>query len=235
MGVNFKFIDSTQFEYILLTSVLFTNSRFLRNMKFEKMTMKNSDFISQVRQEHDALRDTLLAMAEIQHPPTSRKSMRKLTAAQAAAYIGISARYLANVVTEMGLEVEQTGTHGRRQYSIDEITQVRRFLAQKSGNDKKKQLNYDPRRRKEDELQVLACANFKGGSGKSTTAVHLAQYLALRGYRVLFIDLDPQGSASSIFDVQPEHVQEDQSLYAALRYDDPHPISSVIQKPILET
>ena len=78
-------------------------------------------------------------------------------------------------------------------------------------------------------MQVLSVVNFKGGSGKTTTAAHLAQYLALTGHRVLAIDLDPQASLSALHGIQPE-LDKNPSLYEALRYDeDRKPISHTIR------
>jgi len=59
------------------------------------------------------------------------------------------------------------------------------------------------------------------GSGKTTTAAHLAQHLALAAYRVLAIDLDPQASMSALHGFQPElDVGPNETIYGAIRYDD---------------
>lgn len=52
--------------------------------------------------------------------------------------------------------------------------------------------------------KTIAVQSFKGGVAKSVTAVHLAQYLAIKGYRILLVDCDPQASATSSFGFVPD-------------------------------
>jgi chromosome partitioning protein len=72
--------------------------------------------------------------------------------------------------------------------------------------------------------RVMTIANQKGGVGKTTTAVNLAASLTLHGSRVLVIDLDPQGNASTALDV--DHHVGRESVYNALVEE--RPLSEVI-------
>ncbi|HEX7496688.1 MAG TPA: AAA family ATPase, partial [Candidatus Limnocylindrales bacterium] len=65
--------------------------------------------------------------------------------------------------------------------------------------------------------QIIACANQKGGVGKTTTVVNLATYLALAGDTVLVIDLDPQGNTTSGFGLDRGQIQH--SIYEAIIED----------------
>ena len=67
--------------------------------------------------------------------------------------------------------------------------------------------------------QTIACANQKGGVGKTTTVVNLASYLALGTHRVLVIDLDPQGNATSGLGVDRSSIER--SMYDAIVDDAP--------------
>ncbi|MBO9463446.1 MULTISPECIES: plasmid partitioning protein RepA [Stappiaceae] len=156
-------------------------------------------------------------------PPASQKTIRRFSPAEAAKLIGIKEGYLRQVAADgHGPEPNE---NGRRTYSVEDMDHIRQVLDEKNGTPK-----YVPIRRGDEKLQVITVMNFKGGSGKTTTSAHLAQFLALRGYRVLTIDLDPQASLSAMFGHQPElDVDEGETLYGAIRYEDPRALSEIIR------
>ena len=80
-----------------------------------------------------------------------------------------------------------------------------------------------PHRSPDDPPLVLAVQNFKGGVGKSTIVSHLAQYFALKGYRVCVIDCDSQASTTAIFGMNPDVDvdEEEDTLYPFLRHGGP--------------
>ncbi|MCK5335127.1 MAG: AAA family ATPase, partial [Gammaproteobacteria bacterium] len=79
-----------------------------------------------------------------------------------------------------------------RGFSLSEINKARRHF------------NTMPRIEADEDPAVLAVQNFKGGVGKTSIAVHLSQWLAIRGFRVLLIDLDSQASATTLFGYTPD-------------------------------
>jgi chromosome partitioning protein len=129
---------------------------------------------------------------------------------------------------KIDLEVE-TDSRGRRWYTAAQVDLARHAIAQDS---RAKKFQYlVPGRREGDKLQILSVANFKGGAGKTTSAIHIAQKLALDGYRVLAIDLDPQGSLTTMFGLRPEiEFAETGTVYDAIRYDDPVPFAEIVRK-----
>lgn len=163
------------------------------------------------------LRSKLRDLASGLFPPHSEKSLRRFSAGESARILGVSDSRLRQLAADDKLATPEVGPGGRRSYTLADIHAIRSHLDEidRAGR------RYLPRREEGQHLQVVACVNFKGGSGKTTTAAHLAQSLVLRGYRVLAIDLDPQASLSALFGVQPESKDvRYRTIYDAIRYGD---------------
>jgi len=166
-----------------------------------------------IRFDAETLSNELFNLRARLFPPSASKTLRLFSSGEAATLIGISDAYLRQLSLAGAGPEPAVVSAGRRSYTLSQINEYREFLS-RDGRD------YLPRRRPPDHLQVIAVTNFKGGSGKTTTSAHLAQYLALHGFRVLAVDLDPQSSLSTLFGVQPEtDLAENETLYAAIRYD----------------
>lgn len=167
-----------------------------------------------IEQDARLLSSQLQALRARLFPPAAEKTLRTFSSGEAAEWIGISDAYLRQITLAGDAPDAPRTPAGRRVYTLDQINEVRRALTGAKGR------GYLPTRQGDEHLQVIAVTNFKGGSGKTTTAAHLAQFLALRGFRVLAIDLDPQASLSALFGYQPEtEVGSGETLYGAVRYD----------------
>ncbi|WP_158800913.1 AAA family ATPase [Acidisoma sp. L85] len=102
--------------------------------------------------------------------------------------------------------VARTNTGRRIGYTLEEVNDMRRVFGTR------------PWREPSDPLSIIAVQNFKGGVGKSTLSVHLAQHLAIRGYRVCLIDCDSQGSSTTMLGYIPDlDIVEEDTLYPFIR------------------
>lgn len=159
--------------------------------------------------------------------PESRKSLRRFNASEVSELTGISMSNLRTRHQDGDFPEVQTDARGRRAYTAEEIDQIRDIMARTGRNGDA----YRPGRRDGDKLQIISIVNFKGGSSKTTSAIHLAQRYALRGYRVLALDMDPQASLTTMFGYRPEiEFAEGGTIYDALRYENPVPLSEVVRK-----
>ena len=133
--------------------------------------------------------------------------------------LGVSDSYLRRVVREdnQGIYPQGLLKGPRRFFSLVEINQFRRLM---------KRLPWrDPRT---DKCFRIVCSNFKGGTGKTTVSTNLSTHFALHGYRVLHIDLDPQGSSTALlYPANRINVSQDDTVYASL-FEDPTKLSNVI-------
>ena len=89
---------------------------------------------------------------------------------------------------------------GAKWFTLDEVLRLRAHF----GAEGSKAKEYLPYRPAGAPAKIVAVANFKGGVGKTSTCAHLAMSAALDGYKVLMVDLDSQGSMTSIFGGQVE-------------------------------
>ena len=176
-----------------------------------------------ILRQGELISDKLNILRLEHYPPDATKTLRQFSLAETAYFLGVTQSNVKKLHLEGKGPTPTTTVAGRRTYTAEQMSELRHYLDRHGRADFKK---YVPHRRSEEPLQVISIVNFKGGSGKTTTAAHLAQHLALTGHRVLAIDLDPQASLSALHGIQPE-LDKNPSLYDAIRYDE-------AKKPIVE-
>ncbi|MDE2442280.1 MAG: AAA family ATPase [Betaproteobacteria bacterium] len=116
----------------------------------------------------------------------------------AADLIGRTPEALAKAEKEGRLAPPKQLSNGRRFYTLEDLTSIRAALG------------IHPGKAPHEDAVIIAVQNFKGGVGKSTITKHFADFLALHGFSVLVIDCDPQASTTTMFDIQPESLIDDE-------------------------
>ncbi|WP_298962164.1 plasmid partitioning protein RepA [uncultured Methylobacterium sp.] len=180
---------------------------------------------------HDArlLGAKLREIASVVFSPAEAKTLRRFTSGEVARILGLTDSRVRQLSPDLLVSPPEVAPGGRRLYTLADIHALRVHL---DGIDRVGR-RYLPHRDPAagEHLQVVACVNFKGGSGKTTTAAHLAQSLVLRGYRVLALDLDPQASLSTLLGVRPEsELDPYPTIYDAIRYGaGQRPLGAVIR------
>lgn len=175
----------------------------------------------------DSLAESLDRQMKVSFKPESRKSLRRFSSTEVAEMLRVSPSNLRNRHKDGSFPEVHSDGRGHRFYTAAEVDELRSILSRTGKNPDA----YRPGRRVDDQLQVISVVNFKGGSSKTTATIHLAQRYALRGFRVLVLDLDPQASLTTFFGFRPElEFSDGGTIYDALRYEDKLPMSSVIRK-----
>jgi len=154
----------------------------------------------------DNARDLLTRARSAALDPGQEKVLRKFSLAEAAELLGVSPRTIQRAAQAGQIPVGERNRRNQLFFSLAEINKMRETWGRR------------PVRADGTSPIVVGVANFKGGVGKTATTVHLGQYLALRGYRVLMIDLDAQASLTNLFGLIPD--SEVDSEKTALPYFD---------------
>lgn len=139
---------------------------------------------------------------------------------KAAELVGRTTAAIREAESDGRLEEPPRGENNRRLgYTLAQLNDMRGTFGTR------------PWRAPEDPCSILAVQNFKGGVGKSTISVHMAQYLAIHGYRVLLIDCDSQASATTLFGYVPDlDLSEEDTLYPFLREGERATLEYAIKK-----
>ena len=134
-------------------------------------------------------------LAKRGYAPDGRKRLRRFSTWEVCRYlIPVAPGHFRRVLRKNPELPQGTGEGNSKWFTLDEVLLLRDHFATEGAAGRE----YRPWRPEGLPAKVVAVANFKGGVGKTSTAAHLAMSAALDGYKVLVVDLDSQGSMTSI-------------------------------------
>ncbi|MFV0359382.1 AAA family ATPase [Tropicimonas sp.] len=129
------------------------------------------------------------------YAPDGRKRLRKFSTWEICRYlIPVAPAHFRRVLKNNPELPQGSGESNSKWFTLEEVLRLRDHFAAEGASGRE----YRPWRPEGLPAKVVAVANFKGGVGKTSTCAHLAMSAALDGYRVLIVDLDSQGSMTSI-------------------------------------
>lgn len=159
-------------------------------MRGFSMSVQGSKYLENVIQKCDA---TMQKLAQLGMSPDNEKKFSRLfSVTETAEMVGRSRATLYQLGDELACPIKNLQTGRVKGYTLDQVNSIREYF---------KTL---PWRKPDEKCVKLAIQSFKGGVSKSVTTVYLAQFLALKGYRILIVDCDPQASATSSFGFVPD-------------------------------
>ncbi|MBW3243493.1 plasmid partitioning protein RepA [Epibacterium sp. DP7N7-1] len=161
-------------------------------------------------------------------PPDAQKTLRSYSMKEVGDFIGINPNTFRHYIkTYQGrMPTGQLVNGNRRYFTAGEMQEIREFL----WKEERISINEYRRRQPGEEMKAITVFNLKGGVSKTSSCVHLAEVLALRGYRVLAVDLDAQASMTNLFGLSPEAMPDMPSSYNVISYKNSMPIRDVIRK-----
>ncbi|WP_112313205.1 AAA family ATPase [Pseudogemmobacter bohemicus] len=134
-------------------------------------------------------------LAKRGYAPDGKKRLRRFSTWEVCRYlIPVNSAHLRRVLRLNPDLPQGEGEGGSKWFTLEEVLALRDHFAEEGARGRE----YRAWRPEGLPAKVVAIANFKGGVGKTSTAAHLAMSAALDGYKVLVIDLDSQGSMTSI-------------------------------------
>lgn len=156
--------------------------------------------LGDIRIQAERAKKVLERVREGMLAPTQVKVAPKFSSAQLASLIDLAPHQVDYWIKKGELPSGTNSSGTRREFTLSDVrTWARKFRSERM-------------RPNDAEAIVISVANYKGGVAKTTSAFTLAQGLAARGQKILVVDVDPQGSCTSLFGFSSADVQPNDTL-----------------------
>ncbi|MEE4380333.1 MAG: AAA family ATPase [Candidatus Competibacteraceae bacterium] len=150
-----------------------------------------------------------------------QKSLPDFTIQKAAELLGISIsqiRALESAGRFPKPRTRQSGAIRQRVYNYNEVNELRKIYGDNTSH---RSVNLPVK---------VTFSNLKGGVAKTTHAIHCAQYLAVKGYKVLLVDADPQATTTGAFGILPDIDLGESENLSAVILEAPDQAKKVVRK-----